>query len=138
MIFQEKNSDIFAISPTPSHPPQVHDCALVTPFCPCPSGGLCTALISGIFIIIKYIYNPFLIDALVAYGMYFLPHSVTRSYRGGPNPYKHPTHPHPRLCPSGGLCTPLMLYNCVVDQNHNLKINVPHSLMNEEVSEMYI
>ncbi len=49
-----------------------------------------------------------------------------------------------------------MFDNCVVDQtylivlpietcnlclcfkNHNLKINVPHSLMNEKVSEMYI
>ncbi len=115
MIFLKKNSDILAISPTPSHhPPSPR-------FCPCPSRGLCTPLISGIFIIIKYIYNPFLIDALVAYGTYFLPHSVTRSYRGGPNPYKHPTptpHPHPRLCPSRGLCTPLMLYNCVVDQKY--------------------
>ncbi len=48
------------------------------------------------------------------------------------------TPPPSTIVPSGGLCTPLMLDNCVVDQNHNLKINVPHSLMNEEVSEMCI
>ncbi len=27
---------------------------------------------------------------------------------------------------------------CLCFKNHNLKINVPHSLMNEKVSEMYI
>ncbi len=50
-------------------PTPIHDCA--PPEVCERHGGLCTPLISGIFIIIKYIYNPFLIDALVAYGTYF-------------------------------------------------------------------
>ncbi len=45
-----KNRDKIVNRDTPSRgdvPPLVRDCALVTPFHPCPSGGLCTPLLSN-------------------------------------------------------------------------------------------